>query len=145
LPGGLVKNAGTVQVGDTRTGAWYMLSSNNFVRVNGGGEVNCAALNIIPGNYVEFVVGKDGTGKIAVGGAVTFGADTHIRVSAEEGAPAGNYEIIPYGSLTGAGLNPEGIPVLKTAESDKNTWKVYTKNNAVWLRFSYPMTVIVVR
>jgi len=116
----------------------------NSIRTSGG-TINCTTLNIGAGNILAPRVTKDGTGKIHVSGTVTFGANSYVFPSAEEGVPTGTYEIMTFDDIAGDGLDPNGLPALIPGPDDKNAWTLFAKQNALILRFSQPRTIVIVR
>ncbi|MCL1910231.1 MAG: hypothetical protein FWG05_04775, partial [Kiritimatiellaeota bacterium] len=131
---GTIDGVGTIIVGRDIAN-----NTNNFVRTSGG-IINCAAIAVRPGNGLSPIISAEmrDTGIINTG-AATFGERTFVRPHAEKGAPADKYKILESETeIVGA----ENLAIDPQSEGN---WKLYYDDFSVWLRYSLPMTVIIVK
>ena len=134
--GGTVTNVNKLLVG--QNGVAFI--TGNSVRLSGG-AVWCAEMEIAPSNGFTPVVSADGnaTGCVNVSGMAKFANPSHVWPVAEKGAPAGKHLILKAGTLTDVG-NFQLAP-----GTDTSMWKLIHDDNSVWLRYSHPATIVVVR
>jgi len=141
---GVFTNIGTLTVGSITSD--YTPYTNNYVRTSGG-AIDCSALTIHRLNGLSPVLTKEyGTGKVSVRNAATLNAPTYVWPSAEKGAPAGKWEILKAGSFATA--NGAGLHNIQLAPgTDEGVWKLLPDfaNNSVWLKYSHPATIVIVR
>jgi len=135
---------------DMKGTIWLGMSSlpgmvGNSLRTGGGGKIKCNDLTVASGNGLAPLVCAPSenrladTGFIDVAGTATFLGDTYIKPKAEKGAVAGKYKIlqsaqpIVYNNLKL--VTPPGPEM----------WSLITETDSIWLRFSHPATMVIVK
>ena len=139
---GEVRNVGALYVGDNtiagNTFAGEIVSSNNFVRTSGG-VINCAALDVAEGNGLAPVItAEHGTGTIFAD-TVTFAPGSFLRPSVEEDAPLGRYEIVRANHP----IDDNNLIIIPP--DDNAIWNFKASGNSLWMTYSRPGTVLIVR
>ena len=133
------------ELGDSVYFATYPDFVDNSLRTGGGGLVKCKDLIVQSGNGLAPVVCAEsdtrqaGTGCVYVSGTATFKSGTYVKPSAEKDAPAGKYKILEAGTLDDFD-NIELIP-----PDAPGAWALIPDGDSIWLRYSHPMTIMIVR